>query len=164
MVDKVKGENFSLINRLPDDDTMETALYGSAYPDVKAALFRLDKTVHILETRMSDNLAKLLEKPKADVERISAVMEISPYKEIAPDSPDKEIAAMLRRHVDIIAAIRWCGTHRRMVTMYGRLIGAQEQGIQLRESKEQVRIWRNAILQVAKEPLEFATLRDGYDF
>lgn len=160
---KDEKTNFSLINRLPDDDTMEIVLYGTAYADVKAALFRLDRLDDILKRRMSDNLATL---KILDPEKVSEVIEdidSDPELRYRKEDPRGDVLAKVQRHLSLISAVRWCAGKRSMVRMYGRLIGAQEQGEKIRASDEQIRTWRNAVLQVAKEPMEYATVRDGYD-
>jgi len=161
--DKVKGENFSLINRLPDNDTMEIVLFGTAYPDVKAAIFRLDRLQAILERRGDANLKEILKMPSRTIIEVSEVLSVDPEKKYVMEDARYAAAAKVRKHLEIVAAIRWCQNKKSLVRMYGRLIGAQEQGTQIRASKEQIKTWRNAILQVAKEPLEFETVRDDYD-
>lgn len=162
-MDKVKGENFSLINRLPDDDTMEIVLFGTAYPDVKAAVFRLDRLEAILERRGDRNLQEILDTPPEMTIEVSDALSADPEKKYAMEDAQYAAAAKVRKHLEIVAAIRWCQNKKSLVRMYGRLIGAQEQGTQIRASSEQIKTWRNAILQVAKEPLEFETVRDDYD-
>jgi len=161
VTEKVKGENFSLINRLPDNDTMEIILYGSAYADVKAALFRIDEIEDILVNRGDRNL-DILMKQKDTVSKYIQEMMTDPYKEIRKDASDYELKMNIRKHLDIVAACKWCNAKRAMVMMYGRIIGAQEQGVHIRASPEQVKTWRNSVLQVAKTPIEYETVRAAY--
>ena len=160
--DKVKGENFSLINRLPDDDTMEIILYGTAYGDVKASIFRIDKLEDILAHRMEENLQIIRAAWPRSGDIIDAELK-DPTALILRDKPDYEVKCAVRRHNTIIAAGLWCDARRKKVKMYGRLVGAIEQGAHIRESKDQIELYKNAIVQLAKEPLEYETIRDAYE-
>lgn len=155
--------DFSLINRLPDNDTMEIVLYGTAYADVKSALFRLDRLGDILRKRMAGNLAELRGIDGSAVVEVLDSLEDDPGLRYRRDDPRGDILAKVRRHLSLISAVRWCEGKKALVKMYGRLIGAQEQGENIRASDRQIGTWRNAVLQVAKEPLEYATVRDGYE-
>lgn len=160
-VEEVKN-NFSLITPLPDDDTMEIVLYGTAYPDVKAALFRLD----MMEDKCANDMQGILDKIREDSDgfkEVFAKFKDKPFEDIRTNQPGYNMRILLRDYLEITAAGRWCAAHRELVKMYGRVIGAMEQGVHIRASKEQIETYRNSIIQVAREPMDFGTIREAYN-
>lgn len=159
---EVTGQNFSLITRLPDDDTKEITLYGSAYRDVKAALFNLDRMEHIFAMRAENNVNDLLTENKTVFAAAADIMIAAPYKEVPKNQPMYELLMKIRKHIQFKAGINWCKSKRSLVKMYGRLIGAQEQGVNLRASPDQIKFWRDSVLQLGKEPLEYSSIEEDY--
>jgi len=159
--DKVSGQNFSLITRLPDDDTKEITLYGSAYSIVKAALFNLGRMEHILAMRAEENVRFLTVNTEVFERCIDDII-ADPYGVIKKEDPNYEMIMRIKKHNSFRAGINWCNSKRSLVTMYGRLIGAQEQGVNLKASPDQLKIWRDSVLQLAQLPAEYSSIEEDY--
>jgi len=157
---QVTGLNFSLISRLPDDDTKEATLYGSSYTLVKAALFNLARMEHILAMRAEKNVNELCK--DKDFSKFFDEVRKDPYARIPKDKPGYETKTKIQEHIKYRAGINWCKSKTIMVKMYGRLIGTQEQGVKLKESPEQLKIWRDSVLQLASEPLDYRSIEEEY--
>jgi len=159
--DKVSGQNFSLITRLPDDDTKEVILFGSAYSTVKSALFNLDRMEHILGMKAENNVRDLMRDPISFGEVVDEIIS-DPHREIEKDELLYDTKISIQKHNKFLAGIKWCQSKRSLVKMYGRLIGTQEQGVKLKESPEQMKLWRDSVLQLAREPLDYSSIEEDY--
>ncbi|MCL1904513.1 MAG: hypothetical protein FWG19_00085 [Methanomassiliicoccaceae archaeon] len=159
--EKVSGQNFSLITRLPDDDTKEITLYGSAYTIVKAALFNLGRMEHAIAMRAEENVRIMMENKEAFGKVIDTVI-AKPYGDVRKDSNEYEMTMRIKKHNQFRAGIKWCRSKISLVTMYGRLIGAQEEGAQLKASPEQLKIWRDSVLQLAQLPADYSSIEEDY--
>lgn len=158
---QVTGQNFSLITRLPDDDTKEISLYGSSYTVVKAALFNIHRMEHVLADRAAAGVDIMLTNKEGFKEVIDALI-ADPAGAVEKKDQWYELKMTIKKHNQYRAAIKWCRSKSALVKMYGRLIGAQEQGEKIKTSPEQMKIWRDSVLQLAGEPLEYASVERDY--
>ena len=151
-IKKGKGEsNFSLINKVPDRDSMELCLYGSAYTHVKEKLFQIDGIADIL----NQDLEKIIEEILGftDIRHLTDALKDDPFRKI--DVNEDQRLVVLQTYVRKMAALDWCEARRQDVIMFGRIIGSAERGRTMRFSDDIGEIWSRSVQELGKTPIEY---------
>lgn len=151
MENKPGNSIFSLIGTIPDRDTTDQCVYGSAYPHVMEKLYQIGQIEEILRKDAEKALREMLSYP--DFPILSASLRDDPYQKIGleEDARLEVIQSYLRK----MAALDWCEARRQDVIKFGRIIGSAEKGKALRQSGRVSDIWERSVHFLGQTPIGY---------
>ena len=151
MENKPGNSIFSLISAIPDRDTTDQCVYGSAYPHVMEKLYQISLIEEILRKDAERAISEIL--TFAGIRKLTDILEKDPYRKINVDEDPRLL--VLQTYLRKLAALDWCEARRRDVIKFGRIIGSAEKGKGLRQSGRMSDIWDRSVHFLGQTPIEY---------
>lgn len=152
---------------VPDDNTEEMALYGTAYAKVKMLCYDIDRTVRALEDRNDELMGRLDLDCLADLKREIDVPGCLARPDDAPPRLGRrglQTLAILRTVARRTHAVEMLQDRRDRVIEVGRMIGAAEYSVQVGARGVDAAVWQAAALRFDPEhPVASLPVTQIYD-
>lgn len=152
---------------VPDDNTEEMALYGTAYAKVKMLCYDIDRTVRALEDRDDELMHRLDLAYLAELQKTVDVPECLAHPDEVPEDIGRQglqTLAILRTVARRTHAVEMLQDRRDRVIEVGRMIGAAEYSVQVGARGVDAAVWQAAALRFDPEhPVASLPVTQIYD-
>jgi len=149
-----------VVRSMPDNESQEAVIYGSAYTKIKTDLWTIDHVIDIIEERKAGILAEI-DVVAADIvckEYNDLTMTEDPLDECSDKLLVKTIMS-LREFNRLGWSQKWFEDLRERIQLGARLIGSTEHSILISRSGYNEDLWRSAALRWSQKPMEYSSLK-----